>query len=997
MNQKHNYVPRMSLVALALAQAFATQAMAQEAPADANTVVVTGIRASAQSSVAIKRNAMEVVDSITADDIGKLPDPNVAETLTRLPGVQGYRYGGEGASPGGSGSGLAIRGLMGQTASQVNGRAYFTAGSREFNIEDAIPATIAGVDVYKNPSAEHIEGAIGGLVNIRTRNPSDFKGFTASLNANMRYNDLVKKKEPELFGLVANRFDLGGGSRIGVLAAVAYQKTTGRMDQTGGGTGADYRRMVRGDSAEYATKAAANTSNNPTLPMSKYVGRSDITYLAPVTLLPTSATVGAQTPNTAGLTPAEVANIISFTGAGPWPTEETIMRERKGMNLAADYRVDNTLRFYAESNYNRYVYHQNYRFSRFMTGYGGNVQNLTLAPFAITESMANRNFNGGSDDVLSSQRVHSGTFLNQQIGSWGGDDRSPYTTWNVATGAEWKPTSSLSLKADVSYIKADRIKDNRRVEMTNAPNVFYTVDRVNENWTAGHLTKVTGDNGANVSNPANYVFQKYNGDAYNVYDDNGAATALNGIYTFEDGFFSRLKFGTRFAHQTNRYYDKTPYAGGKWLTTDGKPLAADYSNAIYASSKAGSMEQIPSNLLHNQNGYTGGYVVYKSDALLGNQVAEQFPQSGIALEGSYPENQLARRFLNENTTAGYVSGDFAAFDDRLKGNVGVRVVRTKSVATARVLSDATVPTSPIIDYTKSTTYTNVLPALNATYDISNDFLVRVGYGKGITRPGIDQLNPNISVNASNGTANLGNPDLRPQTADSYDLSFERYFSPTNFVALGLFDKKIDGFFSSLASCVTVPNAAPYAGGISNGCSSGQYLISKTVNAAKGYARGAELSGQWFFNGTDSWYKNFGVAGSYTYVDTLAPLNIGTAAAPVFIKTQQNFVSKNSYSLTGMYEDKKLSARLVYTWRSSEARTYNALSPMSSTYIADYGLLDASLSYAIDEHLTLSANASNLTNKANNRYTGEVQTLETDREYSHVDNGRVFSLGLRYKF
>jgi len=983
----------MTIVALALTQVFATQAMAQQAPADANTVVVTGIRASAQSSVAIKRNTMEVVDSITADDIGKLPDPNVAETLTRLPGVQGYRYGGEGASPGGAGSGLSIRGLSGQTASQVNGRAYFTAGSREFNIEDAIPATIAGVDVYKNPSAEHIEGGIGGLVNIRTRNPSDFKGFTATLNGSMRYNDLVKKKEPELFGLIANRFDLGGGSRIGVMAAVAYQKTTGRADQSGAGTGADYRRVVRADSAEYATKAAANTTNNPTLPMSKYVGRSDISYLASVPLLAPSATVGAQMPDKTGLTAAEAANIISFNGTGTWPSEETIERERKGLNLAADYRVNNTLRFYVESNYNRYLYKQNYRFTRFMTGYNGNVRNLTLTPFTITESMANRNFNGGSDDVLSTQRVHSGTFLNQQIGSWGGDEHSPYTTWNVATGAEWSPTSALSLKADISYIKADRVKDNRRVEMTNAPNVFYDVDRVSENWTAGHYTKITG---ANPSDPANYVFQKYNGDAYNVYDDNGAATALSGAYSFEEGFFSKLKFGTRFAHQTNRYFDKTPYAGGKWLTTDGKPLAADYSNAIYASSKAGSMEQIASNLLGNQNGYTGGYVVYKSDALLGDQVAQQFPQSGIVPFGSYAENQLGRRILNENTVAGYVSGDFSALDDRLKGNVGVRVVRTKSVATARVLTDATQPTSPIIDYSKSTSYTNVLPALNATYDITKDFLARFGYGKGITRPPIDALNPNISVNSALGTGNLGNPDLRPQTADSYDLSFERYFSPTNYVALGLFDKKIDGFFSSLARCMTVPNAAPY-GSNNNGCTDGQYLVSKNVNAAKGYARGVELSGQWFFNGADSWLKNFGVAGSYTYVDTSAPLNIGTPAAPVFIETQQLLVSKNSYSLTGMYEDNKLSARLVYTWRSSEARSYNALTPLASTYIADYGLLDASLSYAIDEHLTLSVNGSNLTNKANNRYTGEVQTMETNREYSHYDNGRVFSLGLRYKF
>ena len=283
MNSKARTSAQVAALALAVGQSLmvAPCALAQ-AQGGENVILVTGIRASAQSAVSIKKNTMEVVDSITAEDIGKLPDPNVAETLTRLPGVQGYRYGGEGASPGGSGSGLTIRGLSGQTSAQVNGRAYFTAGSREFNIEDAIPSMIAGVDVYKNPSAEHIEGGIGGLVNVRTRNPSDFKGFTASLNGNMRYNDLARKKDPELFGLLANRFDLGGGSRIGVMAAVAYQKSTGRSDSTGAGTGPDYRRKIRGDSAEYASLAAANTGNNPAQPMSKYVGRNDITYLAPV-------------------------------------------------------------------------------------------------------------------------------------------------------------------------------------------------------------------------------------------------------------------------------------------------------------------------------------------------------------------------------------------------------------------------------------------------------------------------------------------------------------------------------------------------------------------------------------------------------------------------------------------------------------------------------------------------------------------------------------------
>ena len=98
----------VSGLALLVAMGAAVTAHAQDAaaPAQDDTVVVTGIRASARSNVSLKKNASEVVDSITAEDIGKLPDNNVSETLTRIPGVQGYRYAGEGASPVGAGSGV---------------------------------------------------------------------------------------------------------------------------------------------------------------------------------------------------------------------------------------------------------------------------------------------------------------------------------------------------------------------------------------------------------------------------------------------------------------------------------------------------------------------------------------------------------------------------------------------------------------------------------------------------------------------------------------------------------------------------------------------------------------------------------------------------------------------------------------------------------------------------------------------------------------------------
>ena len=985
MNKKLMISLKVSGIAMAVAQAFAPNAMAQEA--DSTVVVVTGLKASARSSLAIKRDAMEVVDSITAEDIGKLPDPNVSETLTRIPGVQGFRYGGEGASPAGAGSGLTIRGLSNQTASHVNGRSYFTAGSREFNVEDAIPGMVAGLDVYKNPSAEHIEGGIGGLVNVRTRNPSDFKTFTATLNANVMYNDMQKQTKPELFGLVANRFDLGGGSRIGVMAAFAYQEGANRADNTGVGRGPDYRRMIRGDSAEYASLAAANTTNSNAKPMAAYVGRSDVTYLAGVPTFAQTPTVGAQMPNTAGLSADQISNIISTATIGPAVQEETILRTRKGLNLAADYRVDNTLRFYVEGNYTYYLYNQNYRF--LFTDQGANVRNLKLAPFTITEDLANRNYNGGSNDVLTTQRMVAGTFMNSTVRPWGGDEHTPFTTWTTATGVEWSPTPALSLKGDVAYIKATKEQRNRRVEMATANGLEWDITRQAD--VDPHQLAFSGPS---LSDPKNFVYNQYVTQALQNWNDSGIATALDGAYSLDSGWFSRVKFGTRFAQQKSLYRN---YAyGNRPLTTDGLPLAANQSNAINVATQAGKTELSPNNYMDGTAGYTGGFIQYQPDALLGNQINDAFPKAGKPLEGAAPENLRDRKNLKEKTLAAYVSTDFSALDERLKGSVGVRVVRTDLTATARALN----PAGTVVEQTKTTTYTNALPSLNATYDLAKDYMLRFGYGRGLTRPLTSDLIPTISANTGNGTASEGNPDLKAQTANSFDLSLERYFSATNYVAVAVFDKEIKGFFNDVLDCRTLPSyiVAPYSGTPGNNCDNGQYMVAHKTNGEAGFVRGVEFSGQWFFDKEINWLKNFGVSGSYTYVDTSNPVNAGTAAVQHIIVTPMGFTSKNATTASLMYEDKTVSARLVYSWRSSQAlNQVNGSTPFGSSYVKAYSQIDAAFNYNIDEHTTLSFNASNLTNTSTQRYVGQALTRETELENQGFVNGRIFRLGLRYKF
>jgi iron complex outermembrane recepter protein len=979
--------------ALLVAMGAVGTAQAQEtaAPAkDESVVVVTGIRASARSSVAIKKNTMEIVDSITAEDIGKLPDPNVSETLTRIPGVQGYRYGGEGASPVGQGSGITIRGLSGQTASRVNGRAFFTAGGREFNIEGAIPGMVAGIDVYKNPSAEHIEGGIGGLVDIRTRNPSDFKRPTVVAGVTAKYNDLAEEVDPELFVLGARKWDLEGGGRFGLMVAGVYQKATGRSDNNPGLGGPNYKLAIRADDTDpnYGFTARGGPA--------AYAGRSDVWYLYTLPTLAATApgvtpVVGASTPNycpvnNTCLTSAQRGNLISAPVATHNVFQETIMRTRKGLNVAADWKVNDTLRFYGELNYVYYQYHQNYR--GLNPSESPVVTNLQTTPFVLDEAGVNRNVNGGTNDVYTTKRLLSANFLNTTFSSVGGDEHRPYETWVGAGGVEWKPTDRLELKADFSYIKADQTQDNRSVELTSVAGLGWEIARVLDG--APHTLNIVG--GPDLENPNNWNFNSYQNNTHNVWDDSGYAIALSGAYKLDNSIVQKIKFGTRFAQQQS---DFRAYGFNRLITSDGATSRTATNWINVGNTYLDLLDNAPRNFMKGEAGYSGGWLAFNPDELLGDNIRNRFTNLGIVAEDSLVEQVANRRFVEEKTFAGYVQADFSAFDDRLRGNVGVRVVKTEGMARAMVTNTAVTP-STIVPLERTTDYTNTLPSFNAAWYFSPDFLLRFGYGRGLTRAGLGDLNPNVSVNTTTGEGNRGNPDLGPQIADSYDVALERYFSPTNYVALAVFDKEIDGFFSGVRECETVSTAPAWAG-VANGCSNGQYLISRNVNAQKGYARGVEVSGQYFFDALGGVWSDFGVMGSYTYIDTANPVNWGNIAFPRIVETQQPFVSKHNYTLSGMYDGGKLSARVVYTWRSEQILFGADANPFWGRYIQAYGILDAALNYQINDNFTLSLNASNLLDQGLNRFAGEPETIESGIERQHYANGRNFSVSLRYKF
>lgn len=216
-----------AMASLIAVPAFAQQAAPSPAPqaeasAPEQDIVVNGVRASLNSAAGVKRNAVTIVDSIVAEDIGKLPDLNATEALQRVTGVQVSRDLGEGGA-------IAIRGLP-QVETTLNGRETFTAGAgRTFNLQDFPAELIARIDVYKASTADLIEGGLGGLVDLRTRRPLDLPGLTVSGSVRGTYADSVKKTTPSGSIFLSDKWDTGAGE-IGLLGSFSYQDRKYRQD-----------------------------------------------------------------------------------------------------------------------------------------------------------------------------------------------------------------------------------------------------------------------------------------------------------------------------------------------------------------------------------------------------------------------------------------------------------------------------------------------------------------------------------------------------------------------------------------------------------------------------------------------------------------------------------------------------------------------------------------------------------------------------------------------
>ena len=353
---------------------------------DQADIVVTGVRASLQSAQNIKRNSAQIVDSIVAEDIGKLPDRNIAEALQRISGIQIQRNYGEGSS-------VAIRGLT-QVRTELNGRDIFTASanSSSLSLEDVPSELLAGIDVYKNPSADLIEDQLSGTINFRTRKPFDFNGFKVSAAATNTYYDLARKSQPTASLLVSNRWNTGIGE-FGLLVSASYQKTVFSQDTI-------------------STEPFETLDPNDPDPIIRAASLAALTSL--------------------GRT-GQVTTIPHGTGIG----QVNGARRRFGIDASLQWRPTDTLEITGELFRNDYKFRYD-DFSYFAEPAEGAL-NVVPIPGAAFAFGPNGDFQTGSFRDI---RLAANTSL----------EKRHSTTTDYSLNAKWRPSASLTITADGQFV-----------------------------------------------------------------------------------------------------------------------------------------------------------------------------------------------------------------------------------------------------------------------------------------------------------------------------------------------------------------------------------------------------------------------------------------------------------------------------------------------------------------------------------------------------------------
>jgi TonB-dependent receptor len=1006
---------------LALTLALSAPALAQQSgaeSADQDVVVVTGIRGSLERAMDIKREADGVVDAISAEDIGKFPDTNLAESLQRIPGVSINRVNGEGSevTVRGFGAGFNLVTLNGRTmptsnvavvGSDQNGEDV-AATSRSFDFSNLASEGVSGLQVYKTGRAAVPSGGLGATINVSTYRPLSEPGLHGTIGVKANHDTSVERGEevtPEVSGLISwtDAQEMFGVSLFG-----SYQE----RDSAYRSATSNFWNIERG--AQFL-----NPAN------------------------------GRVTPATQITNPPGPNQLVSFTSDSRYHAAD-VHRERLNGQLTLQFRPMESL---------------------LLTG------DVTYANNKVEEERMDQTnwFNRPFDQVTfdGNPLVSSAVFMHETIAGvkdLGFEQQFRAvedTLESIGFNAEWNATDRLTLALDAHTSLAKSSPDGPlgassiRVGM-GAPVVSsHSVD-----WRSGFPDQQYVMNDAPRGN-ANGVL-----DVGDLGSQVGRTTAssqkqrldeirLDGKWEFDT---SRFDFGVdyRSSRMTQSKVD-TMQTLGDWGIGDPGDIE-QFAPGVVETFCLGCLFR----------DYTPGDAQI---AFRGN--AAELYQALSAGYAANPVNVSGRQFnvVEEDVIAAYVQ---FGLDTEFLGRpahllAGVRYEETEVDVTALVSAPAAIvwqadnDFNPIVSGSTVTvsgegSYSNVLPSLDFSVDVTDDLVGRVSFSRTLARSDFGNLFLTDSVGSNSpqrptvfggiAQASSGNPDLLPLTSDNLDVSVEWYYGDASFVSLGAYEKRVTNFVGTgqttrnlfdlrdpssgaagtrsgqaLTALTGIPGAGPTdvnlftmtalidnfgvatatqmfqansTNGVLNQAFVDQILqqfdvvgnasdplfafeVTQPINNRDARIYGIEIAVQHFFGDT-----GFGVAGSLTTVDGDVEFDVG--ADPNVDQFALVGLS-DTYNVTAIYEKYGVSARLTYNWRDEYlAQTNRGQGARNPVFYEAFGQLDLNVGYDLTDNILLTFEAINLLEEGVRTFGRDESNLFFAQELD-----ARYLVGARYKF
>ncbi|PDH67127.1 MAG: TonB-dependent receptor [Sphingomonadaceae bacterium MED-G03] len=949
----------LAITASCIALACAFPATAQQADQNSVTddvttadIVVTGIRGSLQRNLDIKRESSGVVDVISAEDIGKFPDSNVAASLQRLPGVSIQRSGSRGEP-----QGISVRGFGGDfNETLIDGRRLSTAsGGRSVDFTTVGADFVGQLAVYKTPEVSLSSSSIGATLNISYPKPFDKPGTRMAFTAAGSVQDEAGKIVPTIGGLFSTTF---ADDTMGILVDAVYTRRDTQANRV-------------------------------------YVSGWQGGLFAPCQLAgSTAATCRPSAAGTPDRSPDEIQNTVGWYQQQYGADQRYTKDERIDGRIAFQWQPSDDVLLTIDDNYSRQ------KVVTDISGFGVWFNQGDLRNVELDENGTTINFlQAGSPTDFTA-----------------GTETSVLETNQVGFNVRWDATENLQIDADASYSKSRLNPDgqisNENGDIGYGGLLGTTLGvRVTGNSSSSFPELTTygpaGDESrwtdqALIGSHVTVRQQQINSDEIKQF-------RLGATWKQDD---LTIKLGGRYMEDEFALENRNTFANNFWQAYAGygAPSGRDTGVPIPAELIDGTIST--KNWLP---GFSGNLppVLLKYDARAYQRYLEglwQGPDTPgynagccTGFNGTFDlalDPGTVQRITEKNWSA-YVSVNFKADVAGMPFhfNAGAReeIVKVISRGIGRVptsiapsTADPTLLTVNFSDpqpVTESSSYSYFLPALDMKLELTDSLHLRFDASRTMTRPRLDYLGPVLNVGAGQRvgalTATGNNPFLKPYLADNFDLGLEWYYQPNSYAAVNLFLKDVANFIVAGTERQTINDVIDPTTG-----QPAIFTVSRRVNGPEATVKGIELAWQHVFG--DS---GFGFNANATFVDTNKPYDESDLSQSGFAVTGL----ANSANLVAFYDKDGIEFRTAVNWRDKYLLQFgqaqnNSAFGAEPTFVNSALQIDLSGSLRLTDQFSIFGEALNIDNETystHGRFSNQLLDV-----YGY---GRRFTAGVRYRF